>query len=525
MSNDSRGRKKSNFVAQSTIAGTDTLDFVTGNTNRKIAFQDFVTALGVTGSIKQVGDVLGTPVLQTVGSVNNIRNLEDGAGVKSTLSPENGITLAHNFIQDTTGSPVLVNPTSLQPVIASLEGVNGVSITSVALPSPHIEIGLTGTPVSTKTVVVNELSDLPTPDTGVITLADDTEYLFTNDVSIGTDRLVMGDNTAVKGSESILITLTYTGTGDMFTMADKTNRISNLTLSCASGRLINWSCTVLKIFRMNDVSISSCDKFGIFAGVSGILRFTNVSPAAIATDGLEFTGDFRSFLWEVSAATVSGGALFNLGAATFDSFIANTILATINAGANLISGAAASANINAGGIGLVDTMRISGVGTPLSGVSVDDALWEFRQNDDIADTRPDGLLSMQGNATNTVIAVAGTPVLIAGTWSVERASQMTGTTGGRLTYNGGKDATLPITGSFTVNPASGGTVNISIETAINGVVVPNSKRTASASAAVTASITIPWQEVLSTTDFVEHFVTNEDSTVDVLVSSGTQRVN
>ncbi len=522
MSNQSRGRKKSQFVAQSTIAGTDTLDFITGTTNRKITFTDFLAQLGVTGTIVQKGDVLGTPILNKAGSVNEIRNLEDGSGVKASISAQGGAQLDHNFAQDVVGSPVLVNPTASQPTIASLEAGDGIAVSSV---DGHIVISTSGVAVSTKTVVVNELADFPTPAAGVITLADETEYLLTNDVSLGTNELVFGSNTAVKGTESILITLTYTGTGDMFTSADKTVRVANMTISCANGRIWNWSCLAVKVLRMNDVSITACDKFGVFNGVAGIMRFTNVSPAAIATDGLEFLGDFRSFLYEVSASTISGGALYNLGTATFDSFIADTVLATINAGTNLLSGAASSANINTGGIGLINTMRVSGVGTPLSGITVDDALWEFRHNDDIQDTRPDGLLSMQANATNTVIAVAGTPVLVAGTWVVERSSQMTGTTGGRLTYDGGKDATLPITTSLTVVPVSGGSVDVSAEIAINGSVVANSKRTSSASAGVPTSITVPWQEVLSTTNFVEVFVTNEDSTVDLLVSSAIHRVN
>lgn len=522
MSNQSRGRKKSQFVAQSTIAGSDRLDFVTGSTNRSITFTDFLSQLGTTGTLAQQGNVLGTPVLNTSGSVNNIRNLEDGAGVKSSLSPEGGITLAHNFTQDTVGTPILVNPANLSPAIASLEAGNGIAIVAV---DNHIEISTSAVAVSTKTIIINEISDFPAAVAGVITLLDDREYLLTNDINLGTDRLVMGDNTAVKGTESILITLTYTGTGDMFTMIDQTNRISNMSISCANGRIINWSSTSLKIFRMNDVSITSCDRFGLFNAVDGILRFTNVSPAAIATDGLEFQGDYRSFLYEVSASTISGGALFNLGTATFDSFIATTVLATLNAGTNLLSGVAASANINAGGTGQVDTMRINGAGTPLSTINPDDALWVFLHNDDIRDTRPDALISLQSNATATVIAGAGTPVLVAGTWTLEGDSQFTSTTGGRMTYNGGKDVRLPMMFSCTVNPVSGGSVSISTEVAINGTVVPNSKRTANASPAAAASITMPWQETLSPTDFVEVFVTNEDSTVDILVSSATGRVN
>jgi hypothetical protein len=380
-------------------------------------------------------------------------------------------------------------------------------------------------PTPTKQTLVNSKGDLPSPVGGVITLAAETLYVLGDDINLGTDRLVFSDGSILSGIDSLNILLDYTGTGDMMTFSDVTARVDCLAISCANGRIFNWSCTSLKIFRASDITVVDCDKLGVFNSVDGVLRFTNFSPASITTDGIEFIGDFRSFLYDTSATTIAAGAIFNLGVATFDSFIADTVLATLNGSSNLVSGAAASANINAGGIGLIERMRVSGTGTTLAGISPDDALWEFAGNDDIQNTRPDGLLSLQGNATATTITVAGTPVLIAGTWTVERASQFTGTAGGRLTYNGGKNAVLPISGSFTVEPVSGGAVNIAIEVAVNGVAVANSKRVGNASAGNPTSISIPWQEDFATADSVEWFVTNEDTTVDVLVSSGTGRVN
>jgi len=379
----------------------------------------------------------------------------------------------------------------------------------------------------TKQVVVNVLADFPTPVSSVITLADDTEYLIGDNLSLGLNELVMGDDCSVKGIDSVSVTLTFTGTGDMFAITNKRARISNLTVSCASGRFINFSDNTDTIFRVVDCSVS-CATFGLFnsSGALGTtVRFTNVSPSAITSSGCTITGSWNTWLWEKSAVNMQGGILFNFGSATFDAILLDVILANLSAGTTLISGAAASANINAGGTAVVTRMLTKGAGTILSTVSVDDALWNFFHNDDIADTRPDGLLSMQGNATETVIAVAGTPVLVAGTWVIERTSQFTGTTAGRLTYDGGKDATLPISGAFTVEPASGDAVTISIEVAVGGSVIPNSKRTASTSAGNPVSIAIPWQEILSTSNFVEFFVTNEDTTVNILVSSATGLVN
>ena len=404
---------------------------------------------------------------------------------------------------------------AVQTVLGETNFTGGLKVNGILVKEP------------TKRVLVNFLSDFPSPVSGVITLADDTKYLIGNNVSLGTNELVMGDNCAVSGIESITVTLTYTGTADMFTITNKRARISNLSISCASGRVINFSDNTDTIFRMNDCSIS-CAVFGLFnsSGTNGTTaRFTTVSPSAITSGGCTITGGWNTWLWEISAVNMSGGTLFNFGTATFDAIALDFILANLGAGTILISGATSSANINTGGTAIVTRMLTSGAGAIFSGVTADDALWDFFHSNKIADTRPDGLLSMQGNVTATVTSVAGTPVLIAGTWVVERVSQFTGTTAGRLTYNGGKDATLPDTGSFTVEPVSGGAVNISIELALNGTVVPNSKRTVNASSGNPASIPCPWQEVLSTGDFIEWFVTNESTGVSILVSSGISRVN
>jgi len=375
-----------------------------------------------------------------------------------------------------------------------------------------------------KQVNVNQLSDLPVPALGKYALLANTRYVIGDSINIGTDSLELASGTAVAGIESITVSITYTGTGDMFIGTDVSAKISNVGIICASGRFINWNDSLGSVLRLVDLGIT-CDRFALFTGVNSFIRLTNVSPTTITTDGAQFVGSFGALQYQSSLANLSAGDLLGLGTATFVSFRIANVISNVASGATFLNGLIDSGNIVAGGTGSVLGTTISGAGDRLNNISVEDALWQFLLNDDIADTRPDGLLSMQGNTTATVISVAGTPVLIAGTWTVERSSQFLGTVAGRLTYEGGKDATLPLTGSFTLEPVSGGAVNLSIEAAIGGVAVPGSKRTANASAGNPVSITAPWQEVLSTSGFVEWFVTNEDTTVNILVSSGISRVN
>lgn len=520
----SHSQKISDFTNQALLQGTDLITFVRSGTNFNVSFTGFINSLGVTGTLTPIGDPSGSPVLNQPGAgINEIRNIESSKGIITSISPQNGVNIAADFVQGAAGVQVIKDLTADQYFFRSLIAGTGINVASTG---DQIQISAIGAVASSKTVIISVESDFPTAVAGVITLAADTQYLLVQDITTAS-RFVMQEVTTIAGTESLNITFAYTGTGDMFTGVNVANRISHLTIDCPNGRILNWSTNIFKIFRMNDITIKACDKIALMnsTGGFGVCRFTTVSPAEVTTDGIELTGDWNTFLHEISAATISGGAYFNLGTATFDAFVVDFPLASLASGTFLIDGATGSANINAGGIGLVTRALTSGAGTPLNGVTVDDALWNFDNNDDIANTRPDGLLSMQGNAVNTDIITQGVPVLIAGTWVVESTSQFTGTTAGRLTYNGGKDAKLPITTSLTIAPISGGTVTVSASIAINGSVIANSIRTGSASPGSAASITIPWQENLSTGDDVEVFVANEGSDVDLLVSSAISRVN
>ena len=100
-------------------------------TNYKIAYTDFVTGLGVTGTIVQDGAVTGTPILDVNGAVNQIRNLENGPGIVTSVSADNGAKISHNFTASADGFPVLLNTTSASPTIASIVAGSGISIATV----------------------------------------------------------------------------------------------------------------------------------------------------------------------------------------------------------------------------------------------------------------------------------------------------------------------------------------------------------------------------------------------------------
>lgn len=376
-----------------------------------------------------------------------------------------------------------------------------------------------------KQIIINELADFPTPVAGVITLLSDTLYLLGQDVSLGTDTIKLSSNTSLQGLDSIVISLTYTGTGDMFTIANTRNRIANLSIVCSTGRVLNYTDNTGSIFRMTDCTVAAA-RFGLMNGAApgAVARFTNVS-GAFSVSGLTFTGQWNTLVYEVAAITQNAGAFLDLGTATFTAIIVGPVLITVAGGAVFLSGLTNSGNIDIGGTGQVTQTLSTGPGTLLVGISVNDALWRFALNDDIQDTRSDALLSMQSNATNTVIASSGTYVLVAGTWVDSGKSQFSVTSAGRMTYLGGNDSRLPVDFSCSAAPVSGNAKTIGFQVALNGVLIPGSMRTGTTDAGKPVSITNIWQITMSTNDFVELFVANETDSIDILVSSAIGRVN
>jgi len=127
----SQGRKKSEFIAKNVVDAGSYMDYFVNGTNYKISYNNFVAGLGVSGSIEQDGAVTGTAVLDIDGSVNKIRNIENGPGIITAISVDNGLKISHNFTADSTGFPILKNITLASPTFVSLVAGTGIEIDAV----------------------------------------------------------------------------------------------------------------------------------------------------------------------------------------------------------------------------------------------------------------------------------------------------------------------------------------------------------------------------------------------------------
>lgn len=512
-------QKISEFNTQSLIQDTDLFTFVRSATNFNVKWSDLKLDLGVTGSLTPVGAPTATPVLQQVGQDYFIRGIETNKGVVSTLSAQNGVQLSCNFAQVGAGAELIKDLNASQYEFKTLVGGPNINVTDTG---NELRIDFAADAAASKTVVISQESDFPDPVSGVITLEADTDYLLVADVTTSNRFIVSRPNT-IRASSSQMVQLTYTGPDAMFTGTDPSFKIVNITVSCPNGTLFDTTAPSLPgIVQMVESNVLECQTLGNIDG-NFITRFTNTAFENLVAGGLTFSGANQILVIDVGVAFLGGGSLVDLGTATFDSIsIESGIIPVSAVGTFFLSGLPNSGNINPGGLGTVINNKGFGSGSSLNGITTDDARWNFFANNNIADTRPDILLTFD-TPTTTVLAPA-TPALINGAWTVQRSSQMTGTAAGRATYDGEKPATLPITLTLSAEPVSGTNKDINIYLAKNGTVVADSQVQTTISSGQPKNQSVVWQDVFNNNDYYEPFIESVDGT-DVQVNTAKLRVN
>jgi len=526
MTNQARGRKISEFPADTTLPANTEISFVADGVNYRITLADFQASIGVTGTIVQDGDVTSVPILDVQGAINNIRNIEAGAGISASVSPENGVLIEHNFQSGTGGQPILTNPSAASPQIGNVIAGANISVAAVA---GGVQVTASNSPIPATAVIVSSMSDFPEDVAGVITLPANTYYMLMADVSTVNRFDVSAGGISIQSiNNAYPAKITYTGSGDMFTGSGVSFVLSNIRLSATSGQVFNMTdSTGLALFSLSNVVIDSCNKLGAIAGSSfGEIRISTLYANSVITDGFNFgSATVIKFSAKDIVATVASGVLFKLGTAVFNDFTLNRARVDLAVGVSLLSGAAASANISSGSLGTVINCKTTGSGTPLSTIAVTDNRWQFLANSKIQDTRPSGLISLNSNATATTISVSGTAVKANGNnaWVNKGTSQFTAAVDGKLTYTGEKAAIMSISITASISPSSG-TKSVSGYIAVNGAIIAETKSTASDVSTITTIYNMIWNRTFATNDYIEFWVADNTDTTGVVVVDAVIRI-
>lgn len=372
----------------------------------------------------------------------------------------------------------------------------------------------------TNFVFVSSVSDLPAAVAGVITLAAETTYFFTQDIDLVGSRLVGSSDTVILGASSENATITSTGLGTGLSNAlfttEWTTPIRHVTFGNVDTAInidgvtnapvaLDW--TGVNFLNVPNVGqISTCDNFifskGAFLNSQGLI-FTG-TVGTIGIDNSIFVGDG------------SAGNILEVNASATITRRFRIIYSSIVAfGSTVGINVSTSATIPTEAY-ILDTINFSGGGTYTSGVDYLDNKVRWSDVRGLVNTAEFGNYYMTNNATITPIAVSGTAYKILGTTTANAINQKFTHTDNRLTYTGGLDRNFQV--SATVSFTSGNNKVIGLYINKNGTVVPSSEMYATTSGSGRAE-SIHVQTVLDLTanDYIELWIENDTDTTDITV--------
>lgn len=514
-------------LKKDTVATTDRLPIVTNSTLYDVEVGNLITSFGLTGSIAGANDGGAAAILAGAAPNYIIRGVKGGNGITAQLNINGNITINQNVGNaggTSAGTGIVKNTTGARIDFKRIKAGEGISITS---DSNSITItNSLADPTTSQIVTVASLSDLPSPVSGVITLADDTLYNFVNSVA-STNRFVLGSNTLIASPSPFTIQLTYTGSGNMFTFGNGFAGIRGIGVACPNGTLFDSSAVTSGTLLSDFVLLSEVKNLGTLKhGSVGLYNWFTVLHTGsgfqyLATTAARLRMNNMTFRESTDATAV----MLDLNGATFDALDITAFqnLDTV-AGQKFLKGAAGGANMTAGQIGYVSQCTIKGDMAGLDTISVNDPGWDFYGNNKIADTDPHAVLSLDAPATTT-ITVAGTPVQVNGAFTAAAEQVYTVSAAGVATYNGRRDKFARIDLTMALEPVSGTNKNLFIQIAKNGTVIPATKIVRTASAGSTAVVSVDWGVQLADGDALSIFVGNDTDTVDVSVKQMLLRVS
>jgi hypothetical protein len=532
------GVKKSQFTADTSVDDEATHDFALNGENIKIKHSDLVNTLGVTGSIGQVGDPTGVPVLDQQGSFNAIRNLEEGFGIDLQVSPQNGITISTDFSFDETGVTLVDDPQASAALFRSLIPGEGIAIDEVP---GQITIKFSeGFIPSLNTVVINQESDFPVQDETTITLSDNTSFIISAPITTS-KRFIVGKNVTLSGQQPTeQWKWSYTGTGDMFTGVDfGVFYVRNCSFECPTAQMFNLSSTgtggstlfVLDFWRGTVASGVVCDKFGTFTDITTLNIISSSLVAGFGCNsGITIGGTSLGLLTIDRFAILSvldpTFIALDLGTAVIDTAyeVINLVSIGIAIGSIGISGLPNNGNIIAGLLGTYTGCDFIGPITPISGISEKDSQIEFDNCAPVPDSTKVIDIFLNVDETVVISAIAlpdGTNfVPINGAnWVTSNESRFSADSAGIITYNGLADVSVKITAGASIEKVGGGADEIATRISINGALPPLSsegktQQTDPSQVFSSGLVTI------SPGDTIQLYAGNLSGTANIIISAG-----
>lgn len=358
------------------------------------------------------------------------------------------------------------------------------------------------------TIVIEELSQFPTPVAGVITLASDTLYLIGAEIDLVANRLVLGDTTVIRGTNRTLSFLKSNTTAPFLTATGVDCRIEEITLDAPlCSKLVDFDGSSTQTLRLTDVQSTTHTNVAVECSNAAacILEFCFFSGGTDVLD-LQGTGN-TNLLLDVNGFFNFSGKGIDFGTSTWDDSIIDSTTFSGLSGSFSISGQTGSTNINTGHRCTTRNSTFNGLGTALQGILVSDILFDFNDNVNLEDSRNVAHTTLEGNGLTTSYSAGVSTKINATTWAESRAKRFSTTTDGRVTYIGQEPLTdISVLGGVTGSGASG-SVEFDLHIAKNGTIVAETKARNTFPSTAETSVSMGGLVDVVNGDFLEIFVT------------------
>ena len=370
---------------------------------------------------------------------------------------------------------------------------------------------------------VDSLSQLPAPVGNVITLPANSAYKIKGSLDLEGYRLVCSGVAVILGDSSEVSSITSNLSAESLITSNYTLIVRHIELGVSGS-----GSTILDLDASSNPN-QALDWFGVNfnGGIIGTIKdygnsIINLGAVLDCVDGITFDGTIGTigFTDWLFANGQSGATLINLPSTltitrrfrlSYSSVVCDSGVTGIDADSGL--------TVPPEGF-ILDTVNFAGAGTYLGSIDESDDKSRFVECRGVTNTSSDGFYYMQGNTTDTIISVSGTPVKVLGTTTNSTSTRKFTHSNNRLTYDGSLTRRFAVTAIFSVS--SGNNNQVSCYVSKNGVTIPESKQTITTNAGgrlengVCKVIT-----QLSTSDYIEVFTANETGTRDIVYESLT----
>lgn len=311
-------------------------------------------------------------------------------------------------------------------------------------------------------IIVDSLSDFPTPVASVITLVDNKSYLIRGSVNIGTNRIVVGISNTIFGFDKSTDQLIYTGILAMITVTN--NDFSMYQLTCASvtagSTVFNCSSSLSFNIEIRENIFANCKSLGTIQNFNAIIFQKNFTT--LCDNGITFQGTNSELIvadnyWSTNNNVVGSKLIDIPTGGTFEDIVISRNHMEVSVNETGIT----LGTITLSNYGSVNINQFHGLGTFLSGLSFSSISWEFIGNTGVLNTVANGQIGFVDNVSATSITTTDT-VLVA-TWVLKSgANKFDSPSNGIIRYIDKQPCTIKLIGNLCAFGASSYTAEVSI---------------------------------------------------------------